>query len=92
MAIIKFLKSNKNYQVRSGIDLIKAAEIHPDMPIKFGCRNGQCGVCAVEIAKGEENLTKQSQDERELLRKKGLSLSFRLACQCALNGDIELNA
>ncbi len=64
------------------------AEYYPDLPIKFGCRNAECGVCAIQIVEGAEHLTKMGKKEAATLTRKGLPEGCRLACQCAINGDI----
>lgn len=71
-----------------GIDLTKAYEIYPGLPLKFGCRNGQCGVCAMRVLAGAENFTRRGPQEAKTLATKGLSDEYRLACQCAINGDV----
>ncbi len=71
-----------------GAELTKIAERHPELPLKFGCRRGRCGVCAIRIVEGGDALTKQSEEERDTLRRKGLPTeNYRLGCQCALNGS-----
>lgn len=64
------------------------AEYYPKLPVKFGCRNAECGVCAIRIAAGAENLTRKGKKEEATLLRKGLSSQYRLACQCAVTGDV----
>ena len=48
----------------------------------FGCRDGQCGTCIVEIVQGMEYLNEKSDKEKEILKKfPGASQKARLACQ-----------
>ncbi len=81
---------NKEITLKGGEELVDVA----DLPVKFGCRRGKCGVCAVEVFSGFEMMARQAESEREVLeKKKGLDASkHRLACQCAVNGDISLRA
>ncbi len=79
----------KEFIVPSGSELLELARKNPEIPLKFGCTRGECGVCAVKVLSGSQNLTKQSFQELETLSKKSLGPGYRLACQCALNGDVE---
>lgn len=88
MPKIFFKKQASLQNLPAGIDLAKAHEFYPDMPLKFGCRNGQCGVCAMRVLEGADHLTRMGSDEAKTLASKGLPEGYRLACQCAINGDI----
>jgi ferredoxin len=77
-------------EVASGSDFQKLHALYPQLPLKFGCRNGECGVCAIYIVKGMQNLTKLTKEEQKTLARKALPAGFRLACQCALNGDVTI--
>jgi ferredoxin len=89
MAKIVFYPTQKNFQIPDGTELLKARENDETIPLKFGCKKGGCGVCAVKVIEGESNLTKISEEEKKTLQKKGLHTEqYRLACQCAVNGDI----
>lgn len=91
MPKITFTKHPEIYQVAAGTDLVRLPHIYPTIPLTFGCCQGECGVCAIEIASGTENLTKCTKQEEKTLKKKGLPANYRLACQCALKGDIAIN-
>jgi ferredoxin len=90
MAKISFLSSNNSFEVPAGTDLINAYKMNPAIPLKFGCTLGNCGVCAIQVTTGHKHLTKITKQERQLLKDK-CDQGYRLACQCAINGDIELN-
>lgn len=48
----------------------------------FGCRDGECGTCIVEIVQGMEHLNAKTPKEAEVLKKfPGASSQARLACQ-----------
>jgi len=87
MAQIKFIKTQTTIVLPDGSDLLDFAV---NLPIKFGCRQGNCGTCAIRIVSGYENLTQCSPAERVTLQKIGKGQGFRLACQCALNGNIDV--
>lgn len=91
MATIKFLLEQQSIDAPIGTELLKLHQNYPHLPFKFGCCKGICGKCAVKVTSGMDQLTKTSEQERETLLKKGLSTDCRLACQCALNGSIEID-
>ncbi len=91
MAQIKKLATGTIYSVKSGLELIRAYQIDPCLPLKFGCCNGQCGVCAIKVIEGEDHLSRQTKQEKMTLGEKKLtSPPYRLACQCAILGDITI--
>lgn len=91
MAKIKDLKTGQVYTIRSGLELLRAYQIDPSLPLQFGCCNGQCGVCAIKVTEGEGNLSNPTRQEKLTLTEKKLpSPPYRLACQCAILGDIAI--
>jgi len=55
--------------------------------IPFGCRNGICASCIIEVEDGEENLEDKNEAELAMDLDKGL----RLACQCKIKkGTVKL--
>lgn len=79
---------DKSYVVRNGMELLQAYNLNPHLPLKFGCTKGNCGVCKIKLIQGQENLSKKTKQEIDTLAAKQLDSSYRLACQCAINGDI----
>ena len=91
MPQITFKSQNLIFTVQEGIELLQAKKQNPDIPLKFGCTRGNCGVCAIHVLSGTENLTKMCPKEESTLKQKGcLPGIYRLACQCALNGSIKI--
>jgi ferredoxin len=91
MPKIKFVRQDLQIDISSGSELTEIFNRHPHLPLKFGCRRGDCGVCVIKVVKGSEHLSKISAQEKLTLQKKRLNDNHhRLACQCAVNGDIEL--
>lgn len=90
MVKIKFSNEKKEVEMCSGSEFLEIHGAHPDLPLKFGCKRGECGTCTIKILKGMENLTKMSAEEQETLRKKNCDHHYRLACQCAVNGFVEI--
>lgn len=48
--------------------------------IPFGCEDGKCGTCAVEIVEGKENLGELNKKEKDM----GMDENWRLCCQCCV--------
>ncbi len=70
---IKEVRDNDNF------DLVDRAE---ELGVAFGCQDGRCGSCRIEIVSGMENLTDRTRNELDA----GLTEDepFRLACQCKI--------
>ncbi|MBN9377001.1 MAG: hypothetical protein BGO14_02380 [Chlamydiales bacterium 38-26] len=86
MVKIKFHQAQKELNVSSGSEFLDI----PGLPIQFGCKHGTCGTCSIRILCGMENLTKISPREGQTLKQKDLDPTHRLACQCAINGPVEI--
>ncbi len=81
MASIINETNGKSIEVKDGKDIRMACE---DLDIFFGCVDGICGTCMVDITEGSENLTPLTQAEKDLERDQ----DHRLACQCRINGGL----
>lgn len=79
-------------EVPSGCDFQRIHTLYPHLPLRFGCRRGECGTCAFVVLKGQENLTKVTEEEIVTAARKHLPDQCRLGCQCAINGDVTLAA
>ena len=90
MPKLTFFKYNHVLQLKAGTELLRIPHIYPAAPLKFGCCKGQCGTCAVKIAGGMKNLSPQTKEEQATLSRLHLSEEHRLACQCALLGDVDI--
>lgn len=91
MPKITFLPDETQITVAGGTELQEVAAQHPNLPLRFGCRRGECGTCAIAVSSGMDNLTQPSPQEKRTLEKKGLDpTEHRLACQCAVNGDVAI--
>jgi len=60
-----------------------------DLGIAFGCENGICSTCLIQIKNGIENLSEKTEQEEFTLDARGADDNMRLACQCQVNGDVE---
>lgn len=64
------------------------AEASQDAGIPFGCTEGVCGTCIVEIEEGIENLSDYTEEEDNFL---GPMENERMACQCSIkSGTVKI--
>jgi ferredoxin len=54
--------------------------------IQFGCREGSCATCMIEVVEGMENLNGHTEAEETTLLPEELEGNIRLACQCRVSG------
>jgi ferredoxin len=77
MAKIVHAKTKSEREVPNGEKIKPMAE---ELGVLFGCEDGICGTCMVDVVRGEENLSELTQQEKDLERDK----THRLACQCKI--------
>ena len=65
-------------------ETVLQAAMRADLMIPYGCRNGACGTCRVEVIEGWANISPPTPDETY----KEIEPPYRLSCQCKLLGDI----
>lgn len=53
-----------------------------ELGVPFGCKQGQCATCVIEILEGMENLHPRTEPEIAM----GLQAHERLACQARIKG------
>jgi len=63
--------------------------------LPFGCRDGECGTCIVEVVQGMEFLSEKTAKEIKVLKEIciGTSANTRLSCQMKIskpNGTVRL--
>jgi ferredoxin len=56
--------------------------------IAYGCRNGSCGTCMVEVLEGEDLLQEKTPQEADTLSRMGKSPQSRLACRARVKTEI----
>jgi len=54
----------------------------------YGCREGDCGTCLMQVVKGWDNLSEPSIVEDKILRESAAGRHYRLACQAQVLGDV----
>lgn len=58
-----------------------------ELGVPFGCENGVCGTCQLDIVAGAENLLPLNDAEKDM----GLDETHRLGCQCKIKeGTVEV--
>tara|TARA_Y100000310_G_C20575834_1_gene760358 strand:- start:21 stop:290 length:270 start_codon:yes stop_codon:yes gene_type:complete len=78
-------KKEKEVKDNDNFDLIDQAE---ELGVAFGCQDGRCGSCRVEVTEGMENLSKRTQNEIDLLDDDPV---HRLVCQCKIkSGTVKI--
>lgn len=55
-----------------------------ELGIPFGCQNGVCGTCRIDIIEGMEYLNPRTPPENDM----ELEGTERLACQCRIKGGV----
>lgn len=70
-------ENGKEIKVDDGERIRPACE---KLGVPFGCRNGLCGSCMIEILEGEDNLSELTEEEIDM----SMDRKTRLACQCKI--------
>lgn len=89
MPKVFFASENQSFFVKKGTEFRRLSELFPNAPLKFGCLQGHCGTCRIKITSGTQNISPETKQEIETIEKLCLK-NTRLACQCAINGDIDI--
>lgn len=92
MPTVTFSKSGHSVDVASGSTLLDL-EDSGKSEVPFGCRSAACGTCAIDVINGMNNLSPKNEEEQDLLDDLDMDgARRRLACQCTVYGDIEIEA
>ena len=79
------IKFDGNFEeVEEGESIIDACE---KLGVPFGCQSGVCHTCKVHVVSGADNLSEKTTAEKEA---EDVTGDERLACQCKINGDGEV--
>lgn len=85
MATLIFKDTEQEVEVEDGAPIKEACE---QAGVIFGCEDGYCGTCRLQIGEGSENLMPKNKNEMDLT---GNDPKRRLACQCKIDsGFIEI--
>lgn len=87
MASVVFENININIkvEVEDGTSL-QDANKKCEASIPFGCVQGECGTCLIEVLEGMEYLNPMTEEESLTLSDKERKANYRLACQCNISG------
>jgi len=88
MPTVKNASTGQSATCDAGAMLKDVAEQN-GLGIPFGCENGICSTCLIQIKSGAEHLGERTEQEEFTLDARGAGEDMRLACQCQVNGDIE---
>jgi ferredoxin len=85
MAKIIYAKNKQEKEIANGEKIKSAAE---ELGVLFGCEDGICGTCMIDVVNGDGNLSELTQPEKDLERDK----KHRLACQCKIKkGNVTID-
>lgn len=85
MAKIENAKTSKVVEVPDGEEIITSCF---KMGVPFGCEDGHCGMCMIDIIEGEENLNELTDKEDQM----GMTRDQRLCCQCKIkSGKVKID-
>ncbi len=89
---VNYQKLGKTIQVLLSTDTIYTLAEDEGFGLSGTCEgNGDCGLCAMVVVTGEENLSPINEVEKEILNKLDYPLGTRLSCQARIQGDVTLN-
>ena len=89
MAKVYIATDKKTLEVNEGDALIDVCE-DVETSILFGCRDGACGACMIQVLENPQNLSPMEDHERDFLETMAAREGERLACQCRVLGDVSI--
>jgi ferredoxin len=88
MPKVSFKNTGASVEVAAGTPLKQVTKDN-NWPVAYGCEDGMCGTCILQITEGMENLSAMEEKEKDTLGVMGMDVStHRLACQATVNGDV----
>ncbi|HLD22186.1 MAG TPA: 2Fe-2S iron-sulfur cluster-binding protein [Patescibacteria group bacterium] len=91
MPKVRFKDDDLEVDAEVGSNLKEVAQAEGSS-IPFGCEQGVCGTCLVNIVEGEDNVSDPTDQEKETLAAMGAEPGQRLACQCQIDGDVTIES
>lgn len=93
MPRISFARGNReSIEVEKSSNLMQAL-LDAMIPVASSCHGeAVCGKCIIQVSKGAENLTPETDDESFLKDRLNLKKHIRVSCQAKVLGDIEIDA
>ncbi len=90
MPKVKFKNTGEEVEVEDGTELSDATK-SKGWPIAYGCEDGMCGTCIIKTAPEGSGLSPMDEKEKNTLSVMGMDDGeHRLACQCKVKGDCEI--
>lgn len=89
MPTVRFLDDNIETDAQKGENLRVIAK-RAGASLPFGCEQGICGTCLIDVKTGAEHVSPVEDQEKETLDAMGAEPGQRLACQCRAQGDINI--
>lgn len=81
----RMIFKDNDVELKDGEGIREACE---KLGVPFGCREGNCGTCMIDVTEGKENLSELTEREEDLARDE----DHRLACQCKIKkGDVRID-
>ena len=77
------------YSLGKGLRLDALNAKHPT-PLEFDCRKANCGICIFTVKSGHNGLSPLSNKEKAFLKAMGANPGERLACQCRVYDNINI--
>lgn len=84
-AQVTFADIGETVTVSAGTRIIEVSE-KVNAGLVYGCREGDCGTCIMQVIDGWENLSQPSVLEEKVLREHNVGRHCRLACQAQILG------
>lgn len=92
MATVIFADEELTIEVPDGTRLQEAID-QAGADIPFGCREGECATCIIDVLDGMENLGERNENEQLTLMEDEIERGIRLACQCRVaSGTVKIRA
>lgn len=88
---ITFSDDELTVEAETGSNLRDVAQTE-GASIPFGCEQGICGTCLIELPEGSDNVSDPEDQEQETLEAMGAEDGQRLACQCQVEGDVTITS
>jgi len=87
MAKIILTNNNQEAEISDNTPIKETCE--EKLGIPFGCKNGICGVCKINVTEGIENLSEKNEKEEDMFPNEP---NIRLACQSIIKeGVVKIN-
>ena len=84
-------KGAYDFSLRKGLGLMALQAMKDsEEAIEFDCKKADCGICIVKVLKGMDHLSAPTSAEADFLRAMHADDDERLACQCRVYADVDL--